>query len=168
MKNYKYFCNVKENADFTKKNCQFCGSNNNCLEGVYFEQDNVESICLECFDLKKAVVDIPEYIIKRVGFDYAKVEELASNPPIPWVQSNDWQVCCNDYMQYIGEWGQENFRENSNNENAIAFFEKNLDEDTLNKVDDINVLWEDLGYNTVAYVFKCNVCGKMKVVCQSY
>ena len=71
-------------------------------------------------------------------------------------------------MQYIGEWGQENFRENSNNENAIAFFEKNLDEDTLNKVDDINVLWEDLGYNTVAYVFKCNVCGKMKVVCQSY
>ena len=35
-----------------------------------------------------------------------EIEILKYTPPIPWVQFNDWKVCCDDYMQYIGEWEQ--------------------------------------------------------------
>lgn len=93
MKNYDYFINVKENAVFTEKSCQFCGKNDNCLEGVYFEQPNLKSICLSCLDSKKMGVDIPDYIKKLVCIDGAnKIEKLKYTPPVPWVQYNDWKV----------------------------------------------------------------------------
>lgn len=168
---YKYFYNVKKEAAFTENKCQFCGSKEDCLEGIYFNQDNIDSVCLRCFAEKKAGVDIPDYIQKRIKYDpNKKIQELKYTPPIPWVQYNDWQVCCDDYMKYIGEWEQEEFIKVSENEskNEIEFFREMLNGDTLKKVDDINVLWEDLGYDTVAYVFKCSICGKRTVVCQSY
>lgn len=167
MREYKYFLNVKEQAAFTEKKCQFCGNDDDCLEGIYFDQDNIDSVCLKCFAEKKACVAVPDYIQKRIKYNsHNKIEELKYTPPIPWVQFNDWQVCCDDYMKYMGEWEQEEFIKESANE--IEFFKGLLDDDTLKKVDDINVLWEDLGYDTVAYVFKCSICGKRTVVCQSY
>lgn len=72
------------------------------------------------------------------------------SPPVPWVQYNDWQVCCDDYMQYIGEWLQKDFINYSLDGNGIELLEKMLDKDTKRKVDDIKVLWDDVGYDTVA------------------
>ena len=43
MRTYKYFDNVKKNAVFTEQACQFCGSKNDCLEGVYFDKNNILS-----------------------------------------------------------------------------------------------------------------------------
>lgn len=71
-------------------------------------------------------------------------------------------------MRYVGEWEQEDFIEAAGNENEIECFKGLLDHDTLSKTDDIRILWEDLGYDAVAYVFRCAACGKKRVVCQSY
>lgn len=169
MRKYYYYSNVMENAIFTEKPCQFCGTKEDCLEGIYFEQSDIKSVCLSCLDEKKIGVDVPIYIQKRIKNDVSsKTEVLKQTPPIPWVQFNDWQVCCDDYMKYIGEWEHENFVNESIDGDGINLLKHLLDEGTLSKVDDINVLWEDIGYDTVAYVFECPNCGGKKVVCQSY
>lgn len=53
-------------------------------------------------------------------------------------------------MQYIGEWLQKDFINYSLDGNGIELLEKMLDKDTKRKVDDIKVLWDDVGYDTVA------------------
>ncbi|WP_289092012.1 CbrC family protein [uncultured Bacteroides sp.] len=169
MKQYDYFYNVEKNAVFTEKKCQFCGRNQNCLEGIYFDQPNLKSICLSCFDKRLVGVDIPDYIKKQVNKDSeTKIDKLTYTPPVPWVQYNDWQVCCDDYMQYIGEWKQEDFIRESSDGNGVEYFRSLISKDLKNKVDDINVLWDDLGYDTVAFVFRCQKCNRKIVVCQSY
>lgn len=169
MKKYDYFFNVKDNAVFTEKRCQFCGTNKECLEGFYFEQPKIESVCLSCLDNKKIGVSIPEYIKNRIKNNRTlKSNILEYTPPIPWIQYNDWQVCCDDYMQYIGEWQQEDFIRESLDGDGISVLRSLLCAHTLSKVDDINVLWEDIGYDTAAFVFKCSKCGKKTIVCQSY
>ena len=67
MNNYKYFSDVLKNGYFTETPCQFCGSSEHCLEGSFFDRDdNLVSICLNCFDKRKVSVDIPSYIADRV------------------------------------------------------------------------------------------------------
>ena len=169
MHKYKYFNNVKRDAAFSENPCQFCGSTQDCLEGVFFGRLDIESVCLECFAEKRAYVEIPAYVQRRVKVNSSrKINDLMFTPPIPWVQHNDWPVCCDDFMQYIGEWEQEEFDGFSNDKKGIVLLEELLAEVTRSRVDDITVLWDDLGYDTVAYVFKCPQCGKMLVVCQSY
>lgn len=168
MKRYKYFDDVIEHACFTEECCQFCGSHSNCLEGIYFEQDNVTSVCLDCFETGKATVDIPSYLQKRVHFNKEFVRELASTPPIPWVQFNDWRVCCGDFMIYVGEWSRDDFITKAGQEDPIKYMSRLIDEKELRKVEEIENLWSEIGNNTVAYVFKCSICGKIQVVCQSY
>ena len=59
---------------------------------------------------RRLAIDIPDYIQNRIKDNASsKIEILKYTPPIPWVQFNDWQVCCDDYMQYIGEWEQKDF-----------------------------------------------------------
>ena len=102
MNNYKYFSDVLKNGYFTETPCQFCGSSEHCLEGSFFDRDdNLVSICLNCFDKRKVSVDIPSYIADRVvKKQNEKVTELSFCPPVPWIQNNDWPVCCDDYMTY--------------------------------------------------------------------
>ena len=68
----------------------------------------------------------------------------------------------------MGEWQQRDFINNSVDGDGINMLEKILDKDTREKVDDIKALWDDLGYDTVAYIFKCRACGRITAVCQSY
>ncbi len=169
MKEYKYFTDVCLHAEFSKEKCQFCGSTEKCLEGVYFDNPMISSICLKCFEQRKAKVNIPEYIRNKIKNNVnEKVEELEYTPPVPWIQYNDWQVCCDDFCQFLGEWKKDNFINNSSGENPITFFKSVLCKETLELVDDIEVLWEDLGKYTTAFVFQCKKCNKKIVVCQSY
>ena len=169
MKNYKYFCDVLKNAYFTDTSCQFCGSKENCLDGAFFPQDNLESICLDCFDKNKAHVDIPEYIKERVVNDRAsKSNELRHTPPVPWIQSNDWPVCCDDYMVYIGEWEQDEFNSYAKDGDGQKALMELLSKDLVDRVDSFEVLFDDLGYETAAFVFKCSKCGRITVICQDY
>lgn len=168
MKQYEYFKNVEENAVFTEEKCQFCGNNKNCLEGIYFEQSGLKSVCLSCFEKRVIGVDVPEYLKKQVHYNVEKIDKLTYTPPVPWVQYNDWQVCCDDYMQYLGEWIQEDFIRESSDGNGIRLFQSLLSIDFMKQVGDINDLWGDLGKDTVAFVFYCPICNNKKVVCQSY
>lgn len=38
----------------------------------------------------------------------------------------------------------------------------------LSRVEDIETLINDLGYDSVAYVFRCICCKKISIVCQDY
>lgn len=169
MKRYDYYKDVKRDAVFTEEKCQFCGNDSDCLEGVYFGQSKLNSICLDCLDNHRIEVYIPEYLRNQIQYNCErKTEKLKYTPPVPWVQYNEWQICCDDYMQYIGEWEQEDFIKESVDGDGIGLLQKLLCQDTLDKVDDINVLWEDIGFDTVAFVFYCPICNRKKVVCQSY
>ncbi len=169
MKKYKYFDNVKKNAVFTNQHCQFCGACNDCLEGVYFEKNGIESVCLECLSKLKASVFIPNEIQLKVKNDRdKKVSELSFTPPVAWIQNNEWPVCCDDFMEFIGEWDKEEIIRQSENENYVIYFEKMLEKETLNRIEDLETLIDDLGYDSVAYVFRCVCCKKLLAVCQDY
>ena len=169
MADYKYFKNVEKNAYFTEVPCQFCGSKHLCLDGVFFEKENITSICLDCFNKKRVKVSVPDYIQARVIDNRdEKVNELQCNPPVPWIQSNDWPVCCDDYMVYIGEWEQDDFTSYSKNESGKDVLKKLISPELLNKVDSFDALWDDLGYGTATFAFQCKHCGKIVIVCQDY
>lgn len=188
MKNmkFRYFKDVFKNAIFTDAECDICGTKKNCLEGEYFsDSGKYNSVCLNCLISGLAKVEIPNYIVESLKVKIInskellanedieenvklKIKELEANPPVPWIQYNNWPICCNDFACYIGEWTQEEFIAQSNNDNYINFFKSILDDSTKSKIDDINILWEDIGHNTAAFVFQCLICGKYIVVCQSY
>ena len=169
MNKYKYFENVKENAYFTEAPCQFCGATENCLDGAFFERDDIESICLNCFEKKQVEVDVPDYIRNNIKNDSEKkFGELRFTPPVPWIQNNDWPVCCDDYMVFIGEWEQDDFIKASENNDGKALLKKLLHKDLIELVENWDALWDDIGYETAAFVFKCPYCGKIVVICQDY
>ena len=71
-------------------------------------------------------------------------------------------------MVFIGEWEQDDFRKySSDGAGKLLLMEMLLDE-LKDKVESYDVLWEDIGYETAAFVFKCPKCGKKVVVCQDY
>ena len=171
MKNYKYFENVEKNAYFTDVCCQFCGSDSYCLEGVFFERDDVSSVCLECFDKRMVSVDVPDYIKTRVkSCSNQKITDLQYTPPVPWIQNNDWPVCCDDFMVYIGEWQQtdfDNYSENKPN-NGIEVLKLLLAPEIAQQVENYENLWQELGCEAGAFAFRCPCCGKTTVICQEY
>ena len=80
MDNYKYFENAKENAYMTGTPCQFCGTTENCLDGVFIEGDeDYESVCLNCYDAKKAPSKIPPYVAEKVNNDKTETTAAAGS-----------------------------------------------------------------------------------------
>ena len=112
-----------------------------------------------------SVVTTMNRVVKKQN---EKVTELSFCPPVPWIQNNDWPVCCDDYMKYIGEWEKTDFINQSSHEEYINYFKKLLDKKMLERIDDIETLIEDLGYDSVAYAFRCICCNKVTIVCQNY
>lgn len=168
MKKYKYYENIK-NAVFTEQPCQFCGSQNDCLEGVYFERKNIDSVCAQCLEKEKTSVYIPEDIQQKIKKNKdEKIKELSLTPPVAWIQCNEWPVCCDDFMKYVGELEKSDLIEQSSDEEYIDYFKNMLSDEMLARIDDIECMIEDLGYDSVAYTFKCLCCGKTTVICQDY
>jgi len=140
-----------------------------CLDGAFFERPEIVSVCLDCFEKKKAFVDIPSYITDKIKEDVdRKTFTLKYTPPVPWIQNNEWPVCCDDYMVYIGEWSQDDFNNAALDGNGKALLEKLLAKYLKNIVENYEILWDDIGYETAAYVFECGICGKKTVICQDY
>lgn len=128
---YKYLGNVLKNAEYTEEKCQICSSENNCLEGEYFDLgSDVTSVCLECLNKGIVTVDIPEFISDRIyshledklvlkskevieKMTNQLIETLGKTPPVPWIQYNDWPVCCCDFTKYLGEWSRADINNNS-------------------------------------------------------
>lgn len=153
---FKYFNNPMKNAEFTDVQCQSCGADGNCLEGEYFDRgDNVISVCLNCLSKGKITVKIPEFVRKRLivhlkETEYKQnksqvkekadslIEELEKNPPVPWIQYNDWQVCCGDFVRYLGEWGKEEIDKHAPDGNGKQYIITILDDFSRNKIDNVD------------------------------
>ncbi len=169
MSNYKYFTNVKDHVAFTNQLCQFCGSDRNCLEGVYFDNPDIKSACLDCLIQKRVRVSIPQYVKQQIKHnEQEKTSILMQTPPVPWVQYNDWPACCDDYMEYLGEWNREDFERKAKNGDGINLLKNIMRGDQLVQIDDMEILWDSIGDDTVIFVFRCLICGKLMAVCQSY
>ena len=183
---FKYFSNPIKNAEFTDIKCQICGTNEYCLEGEYFDcGDDIISVCLNCLSDGKEMVNVPEFIEKRLEkhlkayenlSDEIKLdkkvkesmEELKKNPPVPWIQYNDWQVCCGDFVRYIGEWDKDEINKNALYGNGKKYILSILDEFSKGRIDDVEEFWDGIGVNTIIFTFKCIKCSKIIAVCQSY
>jgi Uncharacterised protein family (UPF0167) len=186
LKEFKYFQDPLKNIEFTDEPCQYCGSEVNCIEGVYLDtQDEVSSVCLKCFTEGKVIIEISDYIIeklynhllttypKRSKTDISEIcnsliSELAKTPPVPWIQYNDWPVLNGDFMRYIGEWSQVELSENSPDGDGKKFLLEIIDDFTRDKIDDFDVFWNDIGEYTAIFVFVCIVSGKKVAIAQNY
>jgi len=71
-------------------------------------------------------------------------------------------------LEEIGEWDKEDIIDQAGDEDYVAFFKKLLDPEMLGRIDNIDFLIEDLGYDSVAYAFSCTCCNKITIVCQDY
>lgn len=184
---FRYFDASEKNAEFTDTPCESCGSDENCLEGVYFDELDFdrESVCLECLVQGKITVHLSDYLIDKLKRHIKlmnptlqnkevlkavnqQVEELKKTPPIPWIQSNDWVICCGEFAKYIGEWSQKDLNEASKNNDGLAYFLEILEQDYKDRVDDSDLLWDDLGNQSAAYVFECLNCSQRIANWQNY
>lgn len=184
--NFKYFRNVKNNAVFTNEKCQFCGSTENCLEGEYFDSDSdIVSVCIDCLSKGKISVNITEYLRTKLiehlketrgnrNMDQVEeraielISELSKNPPVPWIQYNDWPVSCGEFCIYVGEWDKEEFIRQAPDGNGKQYVMSILDDFSRSKIVDIDIFWNDIGRNTAVFIFECTNCSKRIAICQSY
>lgn len=184
---FKYFQNPEKNARYIDEPCEVCGSNNLCLNGTYFDhyEDELESICMDCLVQGKVVVKFPNFLYTRI-YDEVKKENqnsteeqiknkidtifsvLEKTPPIPWIQYNDWPVCCGDFMTYLEELGRDNLNLMATNGDGKSLLFDLLDEETKSRVEDLEALWNDLEDYDIAYHFKCEKCGKERVIIQNF
>lgn len=184
---FKYFEDYNTNARFTGEKCEICGKEDLCLNGIYLDISgrDLESVCISCLVKGEITIQIPEYLRNRLYENIKSitphlseelinnkvnilVDELSRTPPVPWVQYNDWPTCCADFMTYIGEWETEDFEKNAADGDGKNYLLNSIDERTKNQIEGLDVLWDDIGYDTIAFVFKCRKCGKTAVVLQSY
>lgn len=186
MLNFKYFDDVIKNAEYSDDKCEICGSDEYCLEGEYFDhEEDIISVCIDCLRKGKVTVNIPDFIKERLyknlkenetGLDETKlkqklkscVQELEKTPPVPWIQYNDWPVCCGEFARYMGEWDQDEINDNAPYGNGKEYIMNILDEFSKSKIDDIDEFWDDIGIDTSIFIFKCINCSKLIAICQSY
>lgn len=183
---FKYFPENKKFAVFATDKC-LCKDNLPCLEPIHFEDPEIENpVCLDQLVNGQVRVAISVYLQKRLldsivnthpswSGDRARnlaaqiVDALSRTPPVPWIQNNDWPVCCGDFCCYLGEWSQEKLTESSPDGNGSSFLWGILEERRRNRRDDPDQLWQEIesGWTTI-FVFRCFECNTLIAVDQSY
>ena len=63
-------------------------------------------------------------------------------------------------MVFIGEWEQDEFCGHASDGDGELLLKEMLIDELKNNVESYDALWEDLGYETSAFIFKCPNCGK--------
>lgn len=178
MKKYKYFEMPLKYADTELGTCDFCNCERECMDTVYFNRHDVTEnlICFECFDKNLLSVEIPEYIkqelinnLKKYGITdieqiEKKISDLSHTPPVPWIQNNEWPVCCGDFALYLGEWDRNEFENHGDGKKLLS----NMLSDDDKKKYDIDYLWDNIGDWCCAFIFKCINCDRLIAVCQEY
>ncbi|AZK48807.1 CbrC family protein [Paenibacillus lentus] len=89
-------------------------------------------------------------------------------PSVPWIQYNDWPICCNDYAKYLGEWKREYLEKQSDDGNGLNYLLSILEQLSKGKIENVDAFWEDIGHYTAIYVFECLDCSKRNAIPQSY
>ncbi|EDS77693.1 hypothetical protein CBC_0328 [Clostridium botulinum C str. Eklund] len=68
----------------------------------------------------------------------------------------------------IGEWTREDLISNSKDGNGKKYFLEILDSSLKPQIDDIDVIWDQLGKYIIVYVFECIKCNKITAIVQSF
>jgi len=184
--NFKYFKDFLKNATFTDIKCDLCSATDYCLEGEYFDNDEMyQSVCIKCLLEGKAIVKIPGYIIKNLEISIKsnnnnlsdveikknvenKIYELSKTPPVAWIQFNNWPVLNGDFARFIGEWGKDEIINNTIGNDPKEYLKSILDELSLKGIDNFDIFWDDIGDNTAVYVFESIDSLKLIAVSQNY
>lgn len=183
---FKYFLNPEKNASYVDEPCEVCGSSDLCLDGTYFDnQEELESICMECLVKGKVVVEFPSFLYDKIYYELKRIKptlteeeikynvndifsELEKTPPVPWLQYNDWPVCCGDFMTYLGELTRNELNSMAVDGDGKTLLLSLIDDEMKNRIDSLEALWDDLGDHVIAYHFKCMECDKQIAILQSY
>lgn len=72
------------------------------------------------------------------------------------------------HLPRIGEREQDDFCRYSSDGDGKLLLKAMLIDELKDKIESYDALWEDIDYETAAFVFKCPNCGKKVVVCQDY
>jgi uncharacterized protein CbrC (UPF0167 family) len=184
--NFKYFPEYRKWARFISEDCQ-CLHTEPCLDYLCFDDPDIKSpVCLSDLVEGRIRVSIPASVVNDLkgsvkGF-YSNqseeqietrvnrsVDELSRTPPIPWIQGNDWPVCCGDFGQYLGEWDQSQFDAEAANANGKEFLWSILSEWCQLRRSSIEDIWTEMGAHwTTIFVFRCLNCDRLIAVDQSY
>lgn len=183
---FKYFLDPEKDASYVDEPCEVCGSSNLCLDGTYFDhEEELESICMECLVKGKIVVEFPDFLYDKIYNELKRInptlseEKIKDNmneifsvlektPPVPWIQYNDWPVCCGDFMIYLGELTRDQLNAMDINNDGKNLLLRLIDNETKNRIDNLDFLWDGLGDYVIAYYFQCTKCDKQTVILQSY
>lgn len=188
MRNYhfKYYDKPLTNAEFEDSPCNICGNEENCLSGVYLDtSEEYDSICLDCIEKGRLSIEFSPDIHTKIENELSRynnnasnaelmirknniLSELSKNPPVPWIQGNEWPVCCGDFMKYIGEWTRSKFKNTSLNGDGKKYLLDHIDKETLDRIDDVSDVWDALGDEVAAFAFECLKCKKISIVLQDY
>jgi uncharacterized protein CbrC (UPF0167 family) len=174
MSEFRLFYDVAMNAVFTDKPCEE-GHLPPFLDAEYFDGGyEDEGVCLECLRSGSKKVSMNTYIKAKIKICAGEsaaliINELEQTPPVPWIQYNDWPLCCGDAMQYRGE----HSRQSIFIDDELKGFPDNLwiiaDEHTRKQAVDHGSLEASIRRGmTVCFIFRCMKCGRYQAVCQSY
>lgn len=158
-----------------------CPEDDPCIEGIFFDDPDVdEGVCLSELLSGRVKVSIPNYLRqhliqslqasgKKTSEEYldAAIDELSRTPPVPWIQHNEWPVCCGDFCQYLGEL-RKLPEEIEPIVEATTLWEV-TEETSRQKFTDAQSLWKCINSDWCSgFLFECAVCKKRVVVIQSY
>ena len=90
-------------------------------------------------------------------FSEESMRELARTPNFIANQESVWLTHCNDFMGYLGEWGQDDFNRNAPDHNGRATFNA-VDQSISYRVR----AWDDLGDGFGFSLFRCLHCGQLR------
>lgn len=179
MGTFEYFPNFPEGAQLRPEACGYCGRSPAIpAERLMFNPGNAgpKVVCADCLQEGKARVRIPQWIerelwqaIGQVHPDWnptqraelvaIRLSKLAHTPPIPWLQSNEWPICGDDFARYGGELTREHLLHEHDNaalakEALRAIIEEVRPEWELT-TEDMETAWEQLGNFVAIFLFRC-------------
>ena len=184
---FGYRAEYVKDGDAPPPPCSFCGQRVRCQlirwdstheEGLTVYRGDPENAwepdvflrrCLDCLRAGR----FPEYHFTEAGeiidgrlaprgefnaaFTNEAISELARTPSFGTFQQALWMTHCDDFMAYLGEWGQEEFsRAAPDGDGAALFSTVEQSPDSFGTEE-----WEELrGYGL--YLFRCLHCGKLR------
>ena len=174
MVEFKYFKDFKRNAIFVDTPCDK-GHESPFLDGEYFDGNyEDQGICVECLIKGRKVVHIQKLLrdnLYKCVADNADrvIWELERTPPVPWIQYNNWPLCCSDAMQYRGEYSTSNTFDDDELYGMPDVLWNIIDEIGKLQANNYKSLIQSLNEGMSAcFIFKCLKCGRFEAVCQSY
>ena len=180
---FRYFRDPYTHAVFGQEPCEICGLNIHCLEGTYFQHNEIESLCLACLrsgkgnlnvdleepEIKQNVIKMLQAAGKSADAVEGIINEFKKTPPVPWVQHDEWVWCCGDFTTYVGGWKEEDFKHHLSTDTYKQELLQLFDDYHRERIEIVDVFLEAIENDwVVVFAFQCETCQKYHAVWQAY